>query len=182
MSLEQKSQPTDVSAKSPAPGAATLNYGFHPKAVLLVVCSVKNCLPQVVKDRCPLLKVIPNKSKAAFVFNCAKDKVFWFLWHRRRKNFTLCLWNSNYQDSGELPWFFIFLFLSESLSWKKNSVSLGAWWTWCRRPDVLGQIIECNDRREHWKILMLINATINAKNAHFDFLKKAAHNVQPLVS
>lgn len=90
---------------------------FSSKAVLLVVCSVKNCLPQVVKDRCPLLKVIPNKSKAAFVFNSAKD-IFFFLQRHRRKNFTLCLWNNNDQDSGELPWFFIFLFSPELLSWR----------------------------------------------------------------
>lgn len=59
--------------QEPSSRGCNAELWFSSKAVLLVVCSVKNCLPQVVKDRCPLLKVIPNKSKAAFVFNSAKD-------------------------------------------------------------------------------------------------------------
>lgn len=145
MSLEQKSQPADVSAKSS--GGCKAELWFSSGAVLLVVCSVKNCLPQVVKDRCPLLKGIPNKSKVAFVFNSAKDKVvlcFFFRWRLRRKNFVFV--------KQQLPGFWradtVFHF---SLSWRNFGFCLFRCLMNKMQETWGSQIMESDARREHLK-------------------------------
>lgn len=97
--------------------AATLNYGFHPDLSYWLFVRLRKkkklskcCLPHVVKDRCPLLKVIPKQIKTSICFQLSTRCRFPFFSMmssnaQRRKIFNACSLYTNYQDSDKLPSF-----------------------------------------------------------------------------
>lgn len=96
--------------------AATLNYGFHPDLSYWLFVRLrkkkklsKSCLPHVVKDRCPLLKVIPKQIKTSICFQLSSRYRFPFFFYdvlkHNTKIFSVYSLYANYQDSDKLPSF-----------------------------------------------------------------------------